>query len=91
MSPPILEARALEKSFPLVRGWLRRRHATVRAVDQVSFTVEARRTVAIGSLGPEPVSPRAIGESTERARTKGASGASNLRRSVAIRAVRFSS
>lgn len=47
MSPPILEARALEKSFPLVRGWLRRTYATVRAVDQVSFTVEARRTVAI--------------------------------------------
>jgi peptide/nickel transport system ATP-binding protein len=47
MSPPILEARALEKSFPLVRGWLRRTYASVRAVDQVSFAVEAQRTVAI--------------------------------------------
>jgi ABC-2 type transport system ATP-binding protein len=48
----IIEAEGLQKTFRVSRrhGWLRREHVTVRAVDGVSFTVEAGEMV--GYIGP---------------------------------------
>ena len=42
---PILEVRKLKKHFPITRGILRRVIGTVRAVDQVTFTVTQGTTI----------------------------------------------
>ncbi|MGH9182354.1 MAG: ABC transporter ATP-binding protein [Acidimicrobiales bacterium] len=45
--PPLLAVDGLVKSFPVTRGILRRRRGDVRAVDRVSFTIEAGRTLGL--------------------------------------------
>jgi oligopeptide/dipeptide ABC transporter ATP-binding protein len=45
--PPLIEARALVKHFPLRGGWFGRAPGTVRAVDGVSFTIERGRTLGL--------------------------------------------
>ncbi len=47
MSEPILESQHLSKRFPVVRGFLRRTVAEVRAVEDVSFTIRAGETLCI--------------------------------------------
>ena len=47
MSAPLLEATALTKHFPVRRGLLGRTRALVRAVDAISFTIEAGRTLGL--------------------------------------------
>ncbi len=44
--PPVLDARGLQKHYPLRKGWLRARQ-TVRALDGVDFTLCAGRTLAV--------------------------------------------
>ncbi len=44
---PLLEVRDLTKHFPVRRGWFRRTRGTVRAVDGVSFTLQAGETLAL--------------------------------------------
>lgn len=44
---PILEVRGLVKQFPVTRGTLRKVQGTVKAVDGVSFHVEAGETLAL--------------------------------------------
>ena len=46
-SVPILEVRGLKKYFPIHKGFLRREVGAVRAVDDVSFTVNEGQTVSI--------------------------------------------
>jgi peptide/nickel transport system ATP-binding protein len=43
----ILQVRNLKKYFPITRGWLRREVGQVRAVDGVSFTVPASKTLGL--------------------------------------------
>jgi peptide/nickel transport system ATP-binding protein len=43
----ILQVRNLKKHFPITRGWLRREVGQVRAVDGVSFTVPASKTLGL--------------------------------------------
>ena len=45
--PPILVVDDLRKRFPVQRGWLHRTVAEVRAVDGVSFSVQAGETLCI--------------------------------------------
>ena len=45
-SPPLLEADALARHYRVSRGFLRG-HAGVRALDGVSFTLQAQRTLAV--------------------------------------------
>ena len=47
MSPALLEAEALTKHFPVRRGILGRTAGLVRAVDSVSFTIEASKTLGL--------------------------------------------
>jgi oligopeptide/dipeptide ABC transporter ATP-binding protein len=47
MSAPVLEVEGLKKHFPILRGLLRRKVADVRAVDGVSFTVNAGETLCL--------------------------------------------
>ena len=47
MSPTLLEAQALTKHFPVRRGLLGRSAGAVRAVDSVSFTIEAGKTLGL--------------------------------------------
>ena len=47
MSAPLLEAEALTKHFPVRRGLLGRSAGLVRAVDSVSFTIEAGKTLGL--------------------------------------------
>ena len=47
MSQPLLEARGLTKHFPVRRGLLSRVHGLVRAVDGVSFSVGAGKTLGL--------------------------------------------
>lgn len=44
---PLLEVRNLKVYFPVHKGIFRRRHGEVRAVDNVSFTIEAGKTVGL--------------------------------------------
>ena len=44
---PLLEARELTKHFPMRSGMLGRSAGRVRAVDAVSFTLEAGRTLGL--------------------------------------------
>ncbi|HLB33251.1 MAG: hypothetical protein A3F67_10015 [Verrucomicrobia bacterium RIFCSPHIGHO2_12_FULL_41_10] len=44
---PLLEVRNLKVYFPVHKGIFRRRHGEVRAVDDVSFTIEAGKTVGL--------------------------------------------
>ena len=44
--PPVLDARGLQKHYPLRKGWLRAPQ-TVRALDGVDFTLCAGRTLAV--------------------------------------------
>jgi dipeptide transport system ATP-binding protein len=46
MNPPLLQATDLARHYSVRRGWLRPAQ-TVRALDGVSFTLEAKRTLAI--------------------------------------------
>jgi oligopeptide/dipeptide ABC transporter ATP-binding protein len=46
-STPILEARDLVKLFPLSRGLFARTHATVQAVDGISFQIAAGETLGL--------------------------------------------
>jgi len=46
MSAPILEARGLSREYPVARG-LFSRHATVKALHNVSFTLQPGRTLAV--------------------------------------------
>jgi peptide/nickel transport system ATP-binding protein len=43
----ILRVRNLKKHFPITRGWLRREIGQVKAVDGVSFTVPASKTLGL--------------------------------------------
>jgi len=43
---PVLDARGLQKHYPLRKGWLRAPQ-TVRALDGVDFTLRAGRTLAV--------------------------------------------
>ena len=47
MSPALLEAEALTKHFPVRRGILGRPAGLVRAVDSVSFTIDAGKTLGL--------------------------------------------
>jgi peptide/nickel transport system ATP-binding protein len=46
-SKPILEVRNLQKHFPITRGILRRVIGQVKAVDGISFTVPAGKTLGL--------------------------------------------
>ena len=46
MSAPILEARGLSREYPVARGLFSRR-ATVKALHNVSFTLQPGRTLAV--------------------------------------------
>ncbi|HET8995444.1 MAG TPA: dipeptide ABC transporter ATP-binding protein [Acetobacteraceae bacterium] len=47
MSTPVLEVRNLSKRFPVVRGFLRRTVAELRAVDDVSLHIEPGETLCV--------------------------------------------
>jgi oligopeptide transport system ATP-binding protein len=47
MAGPLLEVDALEKRFHVGGSWLRRRQRVIRAVDGVSFTLEAGETLGL--------------------------------------------
>src|SRR5438034_6551554 len=47
MAGPVLEARNLVKHFPVKRGIFSRQVAVVRAVDDISFTIEPGRTLGL--------------------------------------------
>jgi peptide/nickel transport system ATP-binding protein len=47
VSAPVLDVRGLKKFFEIRRGWGRRTAATVRAVDDVSFTIDAGETLGL--------------------------------------------
>ncbi len=47
MSEPLLRVQGLTKHFPVLRGFLRRRVGTVRAVDDVSFDLHKQQTLAV--------------------------------------------
>ena len=47
MSAPLLSVRGLRKHFPIRSGLLLRTHAWVRAVDDVSFSVEPEETLGV--------------------------------------------
>jgi oligopeptide/dipeptide ABC transporter ATP-binding protein len=47
VSAPLLEATALTKHFPVRRGILGRQAGLVRAVDAISFTIDAGRTLGL--------------------------------------------
>jgi peptide/nickel transport system ATP-binding protein len=46
-TPPLLEVRGLRKYFPIAKGFLRRIAGHVRAVDDVSFTVNEGETLGL--------------------------------------------
>ena len=46
-NPPMLEVRGLSKHFPVERGFLRRSEDAVKAVDGVSFSVDAGTTLGL--------------------------------------------
>jgi peptide/nickel transport system ATP-binding protein len=47
MTAPLLEVRGLRKYFPIAKGLLRRVTGQVRAVDDVSFTVQEGETLGL--------------------------------------------
>ena len=47
MSAPVLQVEGLKKHFPVLHGLLRRKVADIRAVDGVSFTVNAGETLCL--------------------------------------------
>ena len=47
MAAPLLDVRDLRKAFPVRGGWLGRARGAVRAVDGVSFAVEAGSTLGL--------------------------------------------
>jgi len=47
MTTPLLEVTNLRTHFPVLKGFLRRQVGTVKAVDDVSFTLGARETLAL--------------------------------------------
>ena len=47
MTDPLLEVRDLQKHYPVTEGVLKRRVGTVRAVDGVSFTLDAGETLGL--------------------------------------------
>ena len=44
---PLLEVRRLQKFFPIVKGWMKRVSGHVRAVDDVSFTINEGETLGL--------------------------------------------
>ena len=47
MTAPLLDVRGLRKFFPIAKGMLRRVAGHVRAVDDVSFTVQEGETLGL--------------------------------------------
>jgi len=47
MAGPVLEARNLVKHFPVKRGFLSRQVAVVRAVDDISFSIDPGKTLGV--------------------------------------------
>ena len=47
MSAPVLQVEGLKKHFPVLRGLLRQKVADIRAVDGVSFNVNAGETLCL--------------------------------------------
>lgn len=47
MAEPLLRVDALSKSFPVESGWLRRKRQTVRAVHEVSFSIQPGETLGL--------------------------------------------
>ena len=47
MTAPLLDVRGLRKYFPIAKGMLRRVTGQVRAVDDVSFTVQEGETLGL--------------------------------------------
>jgi oligopeptide/dipeptide ABC transporter ATP-binding protein len=47
MGEPILRVRELKKHFPVMKGILRRQVGTVKAVDGISFDLEAEETISL--------------------------------------------
>src|ERR1700734_1729390 len=47
MTAPLLDVRGLRKYFPIAKGMLRRVTGHVRAVDDVSFTVQEGETLSL--------------------------------------------
>jgi len=47
MAGPVLEARSLTKHFPIKRGMLSRQVTVVRAVDDISFSIDAGKTLGL--------------------------------------------
>ena len=47
MTAPLLDVRGLRKYFPIAKGMLRRVTGHVRAVDDVSFTVQEGETLGL--------------------------------------------
>jgi peptide/nickel transport system ATP-binding protein len=47
VTAPVLDVRGLRKFYEIRRGWGRRSAGTVRAVDDVSFTIEAGETLGL--------------------------------------------
>src|SRR5436309_14374629 len=47
MAGPVLEAKNLVKHFPVKRGRLSRQVAVVRAVDDISFSIEQGKTLGV--------------------------------------------
>ncbi len=64
-SKPILEVRDLKKHYPIHRGFLRRQVGSVKAVDGVSFTLPAGKT--IGLVGESGCGKTTAGRSIIRA------------------------
>jgi len=46
-TPPILEVSNLKKHYPITKGWRRKLMGYTRAVDDISFTVPAGKTVGL--------------------------------------------
>ena len=62
--PPVLEIEGLKKHFPIKKGFLRRTHGHVLAVDGVSFTIGAGE--ALGLVGESGCGKSTVGRTILR-------------------------